>query len=482
MTVYLKILDEDQILNIHSATLEVLEKTGVKMYAPAAVRILKNAGAYVDEKNNLVKLPAHLIDEAIKKAQKSFTLYARNPTHNVKIDEGKVIFGPMIGRINVIDLESGKKRRTTLNDVANLTRIASCLKHFKLPHSGVMMPHIEGIPDSVAHAHAYLVSVINSEKVVKGTARDKTKAKDCIRMASVLADCDTEELRKKPNIFTTCNPIPPLKHEKDQTEGLIEYAKCGLPIDVTGEVQAGATSPVTLAGSLVVQNAVILSGITIVQLVNPGNPIFYGTASTIMDLHTGIIAKGAIEAGLFNVATAQMARHYGIPSRGTAGDTESKVLDIQAGYEKAITLLMAAMAGVNYIWYPGTLEYALSISYESLVIDHEICGMIDHALKGINVNADTLATEIIDTVGPEGHFLGQKHTMNHLESEHYLPKLSNRQSRIDWEADGAMDLEEVAKKEVRNILKNYQPTPLEKSVCTELKQIVKEIEKRELKG
>jgi trimethylamine--corrinoid protein Co-methyltransferase len=230
----------------------------------------------------------------------------------------------------------------------------------------------------------------------------------------------------------------------------------------------------------VIQNAEILSGITIAQLVNPGTPVFYGTASTIMDMRSGIIAKGAVEAGLFNVATAQLARYYGVPSRGTASDTESKVLDIQAGYEKAITLLMAALAGVNYIWYPGTIEYALTVSFESLVIDHEICGMAYRALDGIEVNEATLATKIIDSVGPGGQFLGQKHTIEHLKSEQYFPKLSDRRSRDEWKKAGAKELRDVAREEVRRILREYQPTPLEKDVEAKLERIVKEIEEREL--
>lgn len=477
----LKVLTKDEIYNIHRSTLKVLEHTGIKIYEPIAFNLLKYAGAYVDEKSKLVKLPPHLVEETVKKTPRGFTLFARNPKYNVKVEHGKVYFGPMIGRINIIDLDSGEKRKTTLEDVANLTKIASALEYYMLPHSGVQMPHIEGVPDEVAHAYSYLISIKNSEKVVKGTGRDKVKAQDCIRMASVLASCDVEELRKKPNIFTTCNPIAPLKYQRGQTEGLIEYARHGVPVDVTSEVQAGATGPVTLAGSLVVQNAEILTGIIIAQLVNPGTPVFYGTASTIMDMRSGIIAKGAVEAGLFNVATAQMAQYYGIPSRGTAADTESKVLDIQAGYEKAITLLMAALAGVNYIWYPGTLEYALTVSYESLVIDHEICGMVDRAIKGIDINQDTLATKLIDAIGPGGQFLGQRHTVDHLKSEQYFPKLSDRRSREDWKAAGAKELREVAREEVRRILKEYQPMPLEKDIEAELKRIVKEIEKREIK-
>ncbi len=477
-----EILSKDLIYDIHRSTLDVLERVGIKVYSPSAVSLLKDAGAYVDEKSKLVKMPSHLVEESVGKAPSEFVLYARNPINNVKIEPDKVYFGPMIGRINIIDLDSGEKRRTTLDDVANLTRIASALEYYKLPHSGVMMPHIEGVPDQVVHAYAYLTSVKSSEKVVKGTGRDKAKARDCIRMASALAGCEIEDLRKKPNIFTTCNTVAPLQLQEGQTEGLIEYAKHGLPVDITSEVQAGATAPVTLAGSLVIQNAEILSGITVAQLVNPGTPVFYGTASTIMDMRSGIIAKGAVEAGLFNVATAQLARYYGVPSRGTASDTESKVLDIQAGYEKAITLFMAALAGVNYIWYPGTIEYALTVSYESLVIDHEICGMAYRALDGIDVNEATLATKIIESVGPGGQFLGQKHTIEYLKSEQYFPKLSDRRSRDEWKRAGAKELKDVAREEVRRILREYQPTPLEKDVEAKLERIVKEIKERELKS
>jgi trimethylamine--corrinoid protein Co-methyltransferase len=478
----LKVLTRGEIYDINQSTLEVLANTGIKVHNSSAFKILKDAGADTDEKSKLARLPSYLIEESVKKAPSRFTLFARTPKNNVNIEPGKVCFGPVIGRINIIDLNSGVKRRTNLDDVANLTRIASALEYYKLPHSGVQMPHIDGVPDEVVHAHAYLTSVKNSDKVVKGTGRDKVKAEDCIRMSAILADCEMEDLRKRPPIFTTCNTVAPLQLQKGQTEGLIEYAKYGLPVDITSEVQAGATGPVTLAGSLVIQNAEVLSGITISQLVNPGTPVFYGTCTTIMDMHSGLIAMGAVEAGLFNVATAQLARYYGIPSRGTAGDTDSKILDIQAGYEKAITLLIAALAGVNYIWYPGSLEYAKTVSYESLVIDHEICGMIYRALKGIDIEEETLATKLIDAVGPGGQFLGQRHTIDHLKSEQYFPKLSDRRSREEWKANGAKELRDVAHEEVKRILREYQPTPLEKNVEADLKRVVKEIERREFKS
>jgi trimethylamine--corrinoid protein Co-methyltransferase len=265
------------------------------------------------------------------------------------------------------------------------------------------MPHIEGVPDEVAHVHGYFTSVKNSSKVIKGVVRGKEKAKDCIRMAAVIAGGE-EALKKQPNIFTTCNVISPLEYMVEQTEGLIEYAKVGLPVDIASEPQCGATSPVTMAGTLAQQTAEILGMVVISQLVNPGTPVLMGTVAAAMDFRNGMIALGGVEAALLNVAHAQMAQFYGIPSRGTGSNTESKILDMQAGYEKAITLSLPALAGINMIFYPGTMDHAMTVSMESLVIDHEICGMIDRILKGVSVTEETIGLDLIDKVGPGGHF------------------------------------------------------------------------------
>jgi trimethylamine--corrinoid protein Co-methyltransferase len=477
---YLNVLSSNEIYDIHIATLNVLENSGVVIYEDFALKILKEAGAKVDEKSKNVKIPSYLLEEALKKVPKKFTIYARNPKHNVTIEEGKVFYEPMIGRINIIDLNTRVKRRTTIKDIENLVRLADAMKSYHLLHSGAMMPHIEGIPDQVTHIYGYLASIRNTTKPVKGTARGKVEARDCIKLASVLAGSN-EELKKKPCLFTTCNPVSPLQHNKEQIEGLIEYARHGLPIDIASEPQAGATAPVTLAGLLVQQNAEILSGITIAQLVRAGTPVFYGTCGTVMDMRVGAIALGALELGLINVASAQIARYYGIPSRGTGATTNSKVIDVQAGYEKAITLMLATLAGINCIFYPGVLEDALSISLEALLIDEEICGMALRALEGIEVNDETLAVDIINKVGPGGHYLNQRHTIKFLQKEHFMPRLSNRESREVWEAKGAKDLWDIAKDEVKRILSTHKPEPLPKDVELELAKTVKEIEKERLK-
>jgi len=478
----LRLLSRDEVYQIHLASLEILQRVGVMADSPEAVKILLESGATLDRQKSVVRIPENLVQEAVAKSPRAFTIYARNPQHDVRIEQGVTHFGPMIGRKYILDLESGNRRKTTLSDVEALTRLASALEDYTLPHSGVLMPHIEGIPDPVAHVHAYLATVRNSEKVVKGTARGRREARDCIRMAAVLAGGE-EELRQKPNMFTTCNVISPLRLGCGMTEGMMEYARNRLPVDIASEPQAGATAPITLAGLLAQQNAEILSGITVAQLVCPGTPVFYGTCGSIMDMKRGMIALGSVETGLINVGHAQLARYYGIPSRGTGGASDAKTLDIQAGYEKAMTLLMAAMAGINYIWYPGTLDEALTVSLESILIDHEICGMVKRALRGIAVDEDTLGVNLIQSVGPSGSYIGQRHTLLHLnEKEQYFPKISERRSREDWESAGSRGLHDVAKDQVRRILKEYEPAPLDRTVDQELGRIVKEIEKERMRS
>jgi len=472
----LKFLTKEQIYEIYLGALDILQNVGVRVRESSVLKALEEAGCLIN--GEIVKMPTHLIEEAVRKAPSRFTIYGRGPSTKVRMEDKKVYFQPMIGRLNILDAKTGKKRRTNLQDVANLVKIADALPNYHILHSGAIMPHIEGIPDEVSHVYGYLASVKSSSKIIKGTCRGRNKAIDCIKMALVLAGGE-KKLREKPNIYTTYNVISPLEHDREMLEGLTEYVKYGLPVDVTSEPQMGATSPVTLAGTLAQQTAEVLSGIAIAQVLRPGTPVFFGTCGAAMDMRYGTIALGGVEAGLLNVAHAQIAQFCQIPSRGTGANTNAKVLDFQAGYEKAITLMMPAMAGVNMIFYPGTIEHAETISMESLVIDHEICSIVSRALKGIKVNENTLALDLIDKVGQGGHFLKEHHTIDYLQAEHYTPKLADRKRREDWEAGGSKDLTNVAREKVQQLLDEHKPLPLNKKNEEELFQIIKEVEKRE---
>jgi len=473
----LKILTSDELHEIHSATIEILERVGVKVLEDKALQMLGEAGAYINVKEKIARIPEYLVKEAIKKAPCCFTLYGRDPKYKLRFEDKRVYFSMGNGAKRVLDLETGKPRTPTLKDLEDFFRLADALENI---HHQSSAAKPRDVPDSVVHVYQLFVQIKNTTKPLEGTTYGYKRAMDDIRMLSILAG-DEEELRKKPMVLGYHNPVSPLQHSKELTQGLMVYAKYKQPLIIAPEAEAGATAPVTLAGLLVQQNAEILSGIVMAELVNPGTPVLYGTVSTIIDMKTGTVAYGAIESGLINVATAQLAQYYGLPSRGTGGGTDSKIPDIQAGFEKAITLLMAALAGINFIYNAaGSLDSSLTVSYEQTVIDNEICGIVSRALRGIEINDETLAIDIIEHIGPGGHYLAQQHTLKYLTKEHYLPKLLNRQSWERWEKEGSKDLREVAREEARRILKEHRPEPLDRDIEEELKKIIKEVEKREL--
>jgi trimethylamine---corrinoid protein Co-methyltransferase len=472
----IRILSEEDIERIHLSALSILWRIGIEVREDQAFQLLKKAGCPT---NGLrVRIPAHLVEEAIRLAPETFTLYGRDPNLKFTLEGRRVFYEPMIGRLNILDSNTGERRRTTLQDVCNLVRVADALEHYTLLHSGAIMPHIEGVPDEVAHVHGYYASVKNSSKVIKGVVRGKQRARDCIRMAALIAGGD-EQLRIRPNMFTTCNVISPLQFAPEQTEGLIEYARMGLPVDIASEPQSGATSPATLAGTLAQQTAEILGMIVVAQLVNPGAPVLMGTVAAAMDMRNGAIALGGVEAAMMNVAHAQMAQFYGIPSRGTGSNTESKSLDMQAGIEKTLTLMLPALAGINMIFYPGTMDHALTVSLESLVIDHEICGFIHRLLQGITTDDKSIGIDVMEKVGPGGHFLSQPHTLASFRAEHFIPGLFDRDSHETWIQKGRPGMLDSAKQKVAKILAEHQPLPLDSAVGKELLAVIKEIEKRE---
>lgn len=474
----LKVLSDEQIYSIHQAALEILWNTGVLVKAPQARQLLHQAGAVVNDETMRCRIPGFVVEEALKRAPSSFTVYARNPANHVHVSTETLHYEPMIGRLNCYDFMSGTTHRTTLEDVGHLVKLADALPNYHLLHSGAIMPQIDGVPIRSTHVYGYLQSVRNSSKVIKATSRERILAEDCLRMVAVIAGGESE-LKARPFTFTTDNPVAPLQHDRDQTEGALLFASYGLPIDVTSEPQAGATSPVTLAALLAQQTADVISGITIIQLANPGNPVWYGTCGSIMDMKVGRIAIGAIEMGLINVASAQIAHFYDIPCRGTASATDSKQLDIQAGYEKSMSLTMAVLGGVNKIFYPGTMEGALTVSKESLVIDDEIIGQLYRVLDGVDVNKTSLALDVIHKVGPGGHYLGQRHTMQFLKQEQFIPTLADRQTREMWNQTGSKGVVEKAHERMQQILAEHRVDPLDTAVEAELERIVKEVDERE---
>jgi trimethylamine--corrinoid protein Co-methyltransferase len=469
----LELLSRNELDKIHGATMEVYRRLGIKVYAPRALDLFAKAGADVNKKTMMVKIPEGLVKETIRKAPSGFKLYGRDPKYASDFSENKVHFGVSGLSVRVEDLD-GKIRPGTLKDVGDLAKVADYLDHI---HNVLMMVTPADVPDEMYHLHVMLADWRNSIKTTDGYNYTARKALETIEMARILRG-SYEELAKKPCLLGFTNPVSPMQLSKELIEGALVYAKYKQPMLYAPEALAGGTAPVTLAGLLVQQNAEVLSGIMVSQLASPGTPVMYGTVSAALDMKTGATALGGPEVGLINIASAQLGRYYNLPRRGTGGNTDSKVNDAQSGAETAMNMLMAAMAGMNFIYDAcGSIEGSLGISYGKLVIDNEIAGMVTRVLQGVEVNDETLAVDEICKVGPSASFLQSPMTARLFRKEHFLPSLFDRKSRDTWEKEGAKDIQKAAREKAKWILKNHQVEPMDKGVEREMENYIKKTTK-----
>ena len=482
----LKVLSREELREIHYATLDVLQHTGVVVHSEEALRVLDEAGADVDYKEERARIPPHLVEEAIRKTPHGFRLSGRNPKKYCKLEGDRVYFAFSGAPPHVLDLD-GKRRPGTIKDYENFVRLTDALEHIDVAGAGLglLMEEIK-LPEAVQVAWRVFRRLKNSDK--PGSiiiSRRKTIAVDSIKIGCAVAG-DLKRLRRSPMGWCHVNPVSPLVLSKELIEAALVYARHGLPIHFGSEVLGSATGPATLAGILVQQNAENLSGVVVAQMAaDPKHrpPIIYGCVSGILDQRTAMPALGSPEAALLNVTSAQMAKYYGMPCRGCGGYTESKIPDAQAGYESMMTLMAVAMAGANYISASGGVEPAvLAISYEKYVLDNDMIGMVKRLMEGVTVTDETMAVEVIDEVGPGKHFLAHRHTRKWIRREHYFPTVFDRRKYEDWMKDGAKTAREAARERAKRILREHEPEPMDKDLEKELLEIIREIEMREKKG
>ncbi len=452
-------LKEEDVGRIHEASLTVLERTGIEVVESEAREIFQKAGARIDEENNRVFIPRTMVEDALTKAQNEVILYGRDPKHNLTLGGKRVHMGTGGAAVKVLDLETQRVRETTLADVAQIGRLVDALDNI---HFYLRACVARDISTEQLDLNTYYAAITSTTKHVTGNCFTVKSAKDVIEMAAMIAG-GVEALQAEPFIsFVTSWTVSPLRYAPETVEVLTEVVRQEMPVFLSSAPQAGATSPAALAGTLVQINAEELSGITYCQLVKPGTPVILGYVPSVADLRTGNFVGGAVEFGMMNAAVAQMGQFYNLPVYNSSGLSDSKIPDVQAGYEKGITGLAAALAGSNFIHHSaGFLESMLTVAYEQYVIDDDINGSILRAVRGIEVNEDTLSVELIDQVcRGEGHYLGTQQSLELMTSEYFYPRTSDRQRRDNWEADGGLDMRERARLKAKEILRTHHPEPI----------------------
>ena len=470
----IEVLSSDDLYRIHTATLQVLERTGVVVEDETAFNLLREAGAHVIHKTMTAKIPPHLVEEAIKWAPRTVLFAGRNEKYDMRLERGRIHFGTGEGATTILDNETGIVRPSTKGDIATSAKLADAL-----PNYDFIMPiyTAQDVPHAVFPLHALHAILKNTEKPVM-VVDFGLDARDLIRMAGVVVGGE-DRLRERPILGMYCEPISPLIHGKNQTRNLMTFAKAKLPIAYVTAPACGSTAPATIAGAIVQSNAETLSGNVIAQLTSKGAKYIHGSCTSIFDGTTGVFPYGAPEWMFINIAMAQLGRYYSLPTFSTGGSSDSKVLDGQAAYEAALTLLFAAQSGANLIHDTGAfLNLGLTGSLDLLTICDEIVSTIKYVLDGIKISEETLAVDVINKVGPRGHYLGQGHTLKFFREEHWFPSLTDRQTQQAWIKGGSKDVVQRANEKTKQILQTHKTPPLPATVEKELDRVLADAEKR----
>lgn len=433
-----KPLTNEDIQNIHDTSLRVFSEVGIEINYPEALELFQKAGATVDQSTRIVKIPQNMVAELVDKAPASINLCGRDPDGSLDCIIGgtDVHLGTGGTALKVQDPGSRDSRPSQLKDIANMARMVEALNNIHFYMLNVFPNELEMKNVDV---NRFGAALNRTRKHIMGGVYTVPGIRRVIKMAEMIAG-SPEALRDRPFISMVACIISPFKLDESYGRLAMEVARQGIPLVVPSEPLCGATAPITLAGNLVVQNVDTLTGVMLTQLINPGTPVLYGCISSITDLRDMKYLAGAVEMGLMNAASSQMAQYYGIPIYATAGMSDAKTNDAQAGYESALTSLMVGLAGGNFIHdAAGFLEFCMTASYDKLVIDNEILGMVMRAVEGIEVNDKTLAFEEIKKAGPGGHFVSSRFTRRNMRKEQYQPQLSNRDNREIWQKNGSRD-------------------------------------------
>jgi len=462
---------DDDVQKIHEATLSVLETVGVDFsYAPA-LEVLKKGGCKVD--GHRVFFPPKLVMEQVAKAPSEYTLQARNPEQNVVIGGDHIAYIPCYGPPFVHDLDHGR-RQSTLKDYTNFVKLAYASKSMDI--TGGMMAEPNDIPAERRNAEMIYASMRYSDKPFMGGAIGAEAARETIEMAAIVFGCTEAALAEKMPMVSILCSLTPLAYDDRMLSAIMEYARAGMPQLLSSLSIAGATTPVTMEGTLVVQNAEILAGIVLTQLIREGTPVVFSGSSSAAAMRYGTLSVGAPEMAVNTAATAQMARFYGIPSRGGGAITDSKLPDAQAGMESMMSQLMATLSGIHFVLHSaGILEGYMASSYEKFIVDDEICGMCKRIKKGVTADPAKLALDVIAQVGPGGEYLTNMHTFQNFRKELYAPVIEEREAYAGWKDRGGESIEKAANRKWKEILDAYEEPAMPDE---NLRELDKYIEKK----
>lgn len=449
---------------IHEASIRILERTGMKFEHPEAIKVLKENGIKVDDEG-----VAYFTEEQlmywVRKAPHAFTLYARNPKHNIVIGGDILNPAPGYGCPYVVD-KDGNKRTSVAEDFVKFAKLYHECDSFHV-NGGIIVQPTDLPIDNVTLLMFYMTYIYSDKCMLTGTADGKQVAA-MMEMAKV-AFGGEEELKKYPRLITLINTVTPLQLTNVMTESLFQFVKNRQPIVVGSLGQAGTTSPVTLAGAIAVTNAEVLAGIALAQMISPGTPCIYGSETTTADMRSGATAIGSPEGAICYKYGGKMAEFYGIPSRAGGCLTDAKSLDSQAGYESMITFMACKEAKINFMIHAaGIMDAYASMSYEKLMVDFQVIDYVNRYFGEFEINEETIPEDLIDEIGHDGQYLTEDHTFEYCRKEPLTPKISVRGNAMD--PKNAF-LDNISNR-VDQMLEDYKQPELDDQILNKMRQIL----------
>ncbi len=466
--VLLSFLSPDQTRDIHQATLDLLNTTGCRICHPPTLDRLREMGARIQGTDH-VFLPPDLIHGALETAPSSLTLYDRRAKPAMELERGRVYYGTGSDCQYLLDLTTGQPRDFNFGEMKDAVRLAQALENIDFLMAMGLAPNLS--PATAFQEKLKALLTLSAKPLVLISPPDMEILDQMVQMLTLAAGGEAQ-LRQRPQALFLVDPTSPLVHTQEAVEKLIFTGKRGLPVIYAPGIMAGATSPVTVAGALVQANAEILSGLVIHQAFSPGAPFVHGGGMSPMDMKSSQPTYSAPEAMTAQAGLTQMGRdHYCLPTWGFGGCSAAKICDAQAVNEAATYNQMAAWMGTNLVHDQGYMEFGLSYSFELLVLCNEFIGQTRRTMAGISTAPDQMAMDTIHQVGPGGNFLTHAHTLAHFR-KNWMPDLTDRNSRSQWEKKGGTTMEDRAKERIRNILVRPEQLFLSKSCCDEMDRII----------
>ncbi|MBN2386485.1 MAG: trimethylamine methyltransferase family protein [Anaerolineales bacterium] len=467
----LEVLTPEEVQKIHAATLRIIETVGVRFPSVRALEVWAAHGAEVDRDRQVVRARPELIEAALKTCPPAYPLAARDPSQDLALDGNHVYLGTDGCGVEVIDLHSGKRRSTVLQDVGEIARLADATPEVAFHWVPVSA---QDQPPETRGLHEIQAIWENSTKHVQTESiYNAREAQAAIEMAALIAG-GREALRKRPVLSLMQCTASPLGHDGGSLDAALLAAEAGLPTGFMTMAANLTTGPATMAGNLAVGNAEVVAGTALLQLASPGAPVFYAAAQTASDLRTGAYTGGGPEDFLYGAATNALADFYAIPLSMGSFATGAKEPNWQAGIENSLSTFMASVVMSDMLLGCGFLHGSRIWSYAEMMLDCEIFAIVHKMMQGILVNDETLALEAIAAVGPGGNFLTHKHTRQHMRDV-FLPQFMDRRPYNEWEARGD-DARDWALEKARATLARHQPDPLDPRLSAELARITASLE------